>query len=495
MANVSVVREARMLINGELVQSTSGEFFETRNPATGEVIAYVPKGTKDDVDKAVAAARTAFETSWAKTSPSKRTRLLMKVADIMRKQFDELCALEVLNSGKALSGVKGEIFQAIEDFEFFAGQATKIYGHTNPVTPTILNYTLKEPMGVCGQIVPWNYPLMMAAWKIAPAIAAGNTVVLKPASLTPLTALRLGEICMEAGIPAGVVNVITGPGATIGSYLASHPGIDKVAFTGETETGKDIIRSTAETIKKVSLELGGKSPNIVFSDVDVQEAVNGSIWAIFTSGGQSCEARSRLFVHEAIYDEFVEKFVEGTKRLVVGDPMDEKSHIGSLISKGQVDRVDDYVKIGVSEGAKLLAGGKRPEGEEFANGHFYEPTVLGDVTNDMRVAQEEIFGPVVCILKFSDEKEVIREANHVIYGLAATVWSKDTARAHRVAAKLQAGIVTVNTPFTAFPGTPFGGYKQTGYGRELCLDTLELYTQTKSVLVYTGAKPVNPFGI
>jgi acyl-CoA reductase-like NAD-dependent aldehyde dehydrogenase len=495
MAEVSVVREARMLINGELVQSSSSEFFETWNPATGEVIAYVPKGTTDDVDKAVAAARTAFETTWAKTSPSKRTRLLMKVADIMRKQFDELCALEVLNSGKALSGVKGEVFQAIEDFEFFAGQATKIYGQTNPVTPTILNYTLKEPLGVCGQIIPWNYPLMMAAWKIAPALAAGNTVVLKPASLTPLTALRLGEICMEAGIPAGVVNVITGPGATTGSCLASHPGIDKVAFTGETETGKDIIRSTAETIKKVSLELGGKSPNIVFPDVDVQEAVNGSIWAIYTSGGQSCEARSRLFVHESIYDEFVEKFVEGTKKLVVGNPMDEESHIGSLISKGQVDRVDDYVRIGISEGAKLLAGGKRPEGAAYANGYFYEPTVLGDVTNDMRVAQEEIFGPVVCILKFSDEKEVIREANQIIYGLAATVWSRDAARAHRVAAKLQAGIVTVNTPFTAFPGTPFGGYKQTGFGRELCLETLDLYTQTKSVLVYTGAKPVNPFGI
>jgi acyl-CoA reductase-like NAD-dependent aldehyde dehydrogenase len=490
-----MAEQKRMLINGEWVESSNGEWFETYNPATGEVIAQVPKATTEDVDRAVAAARNAFETSWAKTSPSKRTRLLMKVADLMRKNFNELCELEVRNSGKALSGVKGEIFQAIEDFEFFAGAATKIYGHTNQVTPTIFNYTLKEPVGVCGQIVPWNYPLMMAAWKLAPALAAGCTVVLKPASLTPLTALRLAELCMEAGIPEGVVNVVTGPGATVGDYLARHKGVDKVAFTGETETGKEIIRASADTIKKVSLELGGKSPNIVFPDANIDEAVAGSIWAIFTSGGQSCEARSRLFVHESIYDEFVEKFVAGTERLVVGDPMDEATHIGSLISKSQVERVDEYVKVGVSEGAVVLTGGRRPEGEQYAKGHYYLPTVLGNVTNQMRVAQEEIFGPVVCILKFSDEKQVIKEANDVIYGLAATIWTKDSARAHRVASKLQAGIVTVNTPFTAFPGTPFGGYKQTGFGRELALETLDLYTQTKSVLLYSGDKPVNPFGI
>lgn len=484
-----------MLINGKWVEGNSGEWFETYNPATGELVARVAKATTADVDAAVAAARTAFETSWARTSAAKRTRLLMKVADIMRKNFDQLCELEVLDTGKALSGVKGEVFQAIEDFEFFAGTTTKIYGHTNAVAPTVFNYTLKEPIGVCGQIIPWNYPLMMAAWKLAPALAAGCTVVLKPASLTPLTALRLGEICMEAGIPEGVVNVITGPGATVGDYLARHKGVDKVAFTGETETGKDIIRASADTIKKVSLELGGKSPNIVFQDANVDEAVAGSVWAIFTSGGQSCEARSRLFVHESIYDEFVDKFVAATERLVVGNPLDDKTHIGSLISKGQVERVNEYVQIGKQEGAAVLTGGERPAGPEYANGHFYKPTVLGNVTNHMRVAQEEIFGPVVCILKFQDEKAVIKEANDIIYGLAATVYTKDSARAHRVAAKLQAGIVTVNTPFTAFPGTPFGGYKQTGFGRELALETVDLYTQTKSVLLYTGDKPVNPFGV
>jgi acyl-CoA reductase-like NAD-dependent aldehyde dehydrogenase len=484
-----------MLINGQWVEGNTSEWFETVNPATGDVIAKVAKATRDDVDAAVSAARNAFETTWAKTSAAKRTRLLMKVADIMRKNFNQLCELEVLDTGKALSGVKGEVFQAIEDFEFFAGTTTKIYGHTNAVAPMVLNYTLKEPIGVCAQIIPWNYPLMMAAWKIAPALAAGCTVVLKPASLTPLTALRLAEICMEAGIPEGVVNVITGPGATVGNYLAGHKGVDKVAFTGDTETGKEIIRASADTIKKVSLELGGKSPNLVFPDADIDEAVAGSVWAIFTSGGESCEARSRLFVHESIYDEFVDKFVAATQRLVVGNPMDEKSHIGSLISKGQVETVDSYVEIGKAEGAVVLTGGKKPEGADYENGHFYLPTVLGNVTNQMRVAQEEIFGPVVCILKFSDEKSVIREANDVIYGLAATVYTKDSARAHRVASKLQAGIVTVNTPFTAFPGTPFGGYKQTGFGRELALETVDLYTQTKSVLLYTGEKPVNPFGI
>lgn len=485
----------QMLINGQWVDSSNKEVFDVVNPATGEVIATVPKGTPEDVDTAVRAARVAFETSWARTAPAKRTRLLMKVAELMRKNVNELCHLEVLNTGKALSGVKGEVFQAIEDFEFFAGSATKIYGHTNQVAPTVFNYTLREPMGVCGQIVPWNYPLMMTAWKIAPALAAGNTVVLKPASLTPLTALKLGQLCMEAGIPEGVVNIVTGPGGTVGNHLASHPGVDKVAFTGETETGKAIIRASADNITKVSLELGGKSPNIVFADADLDSAVPGSVWAIFTSTGQSCEARSRLFVHEDIYDEFVQRFVEATNNLVVGDPLDEHTHIGTMISKNQVETVDGYVQIGIKEGAKVLVGGKRPEGPQYATGQYYLPTVLGDVTNQMRVAQEEIFGPVVVIIKFRDEKAVIQEANDVIYGLASTIWTKDAARAQRVAAKMQAGIVTINTPFTAFPGTPFGGYKQTGFGRELALETVELYTQTKSVLLYTGNKPVNPFGV
>ncbi|ARU61235.1 betaine-aldehyde dehydrogenase [Tumebacillus avium] len=484
-----------MIINGEAVDT--GETFAVQNPATGEKIATVAQASLADVDRAVEAARAAFHGVWKKTAPAKRTRLLMKVAEIMREKMRELVALEVLNTGKAVSGVIGEVHQAIEDFEFYAGATTKIYGQTYPAAPFVLNYTLKEPVGVCAQIIPWNYPLMMAAWKIAPALAAGCTVVLKPASLTPLTAVKLVEICHEAGIPPGVVNLVTGPGASVGAYLAEHPGVDKVAFTGETETGKSILAGAAKTIKKATMELGGKSPNIVFPDADLEDAVNGSIWAVFTSTGQTCEARSRLFVHEDVYDEFVAKFVERTKSLRIGDPADKTMHVGSLISRKQWETVDSYVKIGLGEGAELLCGGARPEGleEEFADGHFYLPTVLANVHNKMRVAQEEIFGPVVVIIKYSTEREVVELANDTIYGLAATLWTKDTARAHRVAGQLQTGIVTVNHPYTAFPGTPFGGSKQTGFGRELAFETLNLYTETKSVLVYTSDKPVNPFGL
>jgi len=486
----------KLFINGEQVDASGGATFETYNPATNQVLAQVAQAGKEDVDRAVAAARAAFEGGkWPRTSAARRGNLLNKVAEIMRKRSDEIARLEVMNNGKAISQAKAELTQAIEDFEFYAGAATKIMGQTIPVPGTFFNYTVREPLGVCAQIVPWNYPIMMAAWKLAPALAAGNTVILKPASATPLTALLLGEICAEAGLPPGVVNVLPGPGAEIGAYLAEHPGVDKIAFTGETTTGRDIMRRAAATLKRVTLELGGKSPNIVFEDADLESAVNGSLFAIYYSAGQSCEARSRLFIHESLYDRFVEMFVAKAARLKVGNPLDETTQIGSLISRKQWDTVHSYVELGKREGAEVLVGGGRPQGAGLDQGNYYLPTALGNVDNRMRVAQEEIFGPVVTMGRFSKEAEAIKLANDVVYGLAGTLWTKDVGRAIRVAGAIKSGVVTINTPYTAFPGLPFGGYKQSGFGRELSMETLNLYTELKSVLIYTGERPVNPFGL
>ncbi|HYP39210.1 MAG TPA: aldehyde dehydrogenase family protein [Chloroflexia bacterium] len=485
----------KLLVNGNQVDAASGETFDVINPATNETLASVAKAGREDVDLAVAAAREAFDKGkWVRMGAARRASILYKVAQIMRDRSSEIAHLEVINNGKAIGQAKAELSQAIEDFEFFAGAATKIMGNTIPVPGNFLNYTVREPIGVCAQIVPWNYPIMMAAWKLAPALAAGNTVVLKPASATPLTALLLGEICLEAGVPAGVVNVLPGPGAEIGAYLAEHPGVDKIAFTGETETGRDIMRRAAGTLKRVTLELGGKSPNLVFEDADLDHAVNGSLFAIYYSAGQSCEARSRLFVQDSVYDRFVEQFVEKTKRLKVGDPLDQTTQVGALISSRHLERVDNYVNIGREEGAEVLAGGERA-GNGLEKGNFYMPTVLAGVTNKARVAQEEIFGPVVTIMPFSSEAEAVQLANDVVYGLAGTIWTKDVGRAHRVAGQIKSGVVTINTPFTAFPGLPFGGYKQSGFGRELSMEALDLYTELKSVLIYTGEKPMNPFGV
>ncbi|BCU80975.1 betaine-aldehyde dehydrogenase [Polycladomyces abyssicola] len=488
--------EYHLLINGEKVPSSSGEWFETFNPATGEVIARVAKASRADVDKAVEAAHQALEKGkWAKWPASRRGQILNRIAQIMRERFNDLVELEVLNSGKAISAAQGQVHQAIEDFELYAGAVTTISGSTKPVPNGFFHYTVKEPVGVCAQIVPWNYPLMMAAWKIAPALAAGCTIVLKPASLTPLTALVLADICHEAGVPAGVINVITGSGSDVGAYLIEHPGVDKVAFTGETTTGKDIMARASDTLKRVTLELGGKSANIIFPDADLDAAVNGSVFGIYYNTGQSCEARSRLLVHESIYDAFLEKFVEKTKKLKLGDPFSKETHVGAVISREQWNVIDSYVKLAQEEGARVICGGKRPEGAEFEKGYWYEPTVIVDVTNDMRVAQEEIFGPVVVVIKFSDEQEAVRLANDTIYGLAAALWTQDFSRAHRVAGQLKAGVIMINNPFSTFPGLPFGGYKQSGFGRELAIESIDLYTETKSVLSYIGTKPLNPFGV
>lgn len=484
----------KMVINGEPVDAAGGETFHVYNPATGEAIATVPKADDADVDRAVEAARHAFEHGkWRRYPVGKRARVLNKIASIMRSRFDALVEMEILNTGKTIETAKGQVMQAIEDFEFFAGAIVGHRGAVNHVPGQFFNYTQKEPVGVAAQIIPWNYPLMMAAWKIAPAIAAGCSVVVKPASLTPITAILLAEICHEAGVPAGVVNVITGPGAKIGSYLAKHEGVDKIAFTGETSTGKEIMANASETLKRVTLELGGKSPNLVFQDADLDAAVNGALYGIFYNTGQSCEARSRIFLQEDIYDAFMEKFVAKTKKLVLGDPFSPASHIGAIISKGQLETIHRYVEEAKQAGATIVTGGKPAKVEGFENGYWYEPTIITNVTNDSKIAQEEIFGPVVVVMPFKEEKEAVKLANATKYGLASSIWAKDQGLIKRVTDGIQAGIVMVNSPFSAFPGTPFGGYKQSGFGRELSFECLDLYSETKSVLTYAGAKPLNPF--
>ncbi|CAN5222745.1 aldehyde dehydrogenase [soil metagenome] len=485
----------QLLINGELRDAAAGGTFTTFDPAHGGELATVAQAGTDDVDAAVAAARAAFDGAWAKTAPAKRARMLNRLAQLLDEQTDALAELESRNNGKVKWQCVAEIKVAVSTLEFFAGTAQHLYGRSHIVNPAVVSYTLKEPVGVVGAIIPWNYPLMMAAWKVAPALATGNTMVLKPASATPLTAIRLGELALEAGIPAGVLNVIPGPGAEVGEAMAAHPGIDKIAFTGETDTGRRIAAAAAATLKRVSLELGGKSPNIVFADADLDAAVIGSLWAIFYSAGQSCEARSRILVADDVYDAFASVFAEKAKALSVGDPLDAGTKVGSMISRAHAEKVRGFVKIGLEDGGELLAGGDLSLGDGLDADAYVAPTVIGGVANDSRIAQEEVFGPVVTLTRFSDEKEAIGFANDIRYGLAATVWTADGARGHRVAQRIRSGAVGINTPFVAFPGVPFGGFKDSGYGREQSLEALDLYTETKAVLQGTSPKLVNPFGI
>ena len=483
--------EHGLYIGGESVEPASGEIRDLHEPASGELLARAAMAGEADVDRAVEAARAALEGAWGKTPGTERSRLLHALADAIVANRKELGELEARNVGKAISSVKPEVAGAAEHFRFFASAIASIAGRSNPIGGSLLFYSQKEPVGVAAQIVPWNYPFLMATWKLAPALAAGCAVVLKPDPQTPLSVLRLAELALEVGFPAGAINIVPGDGPTTGAYLVRHPDVDKVAFTGSTRTGGEIMRLCSDPIKRVTLELGGKSPNLVFADANLADAVPSSAWAIYACAGQSCEARSRLLVERSLYDDVVSQVTELSQRVKVGDPLDPETQMGSLISAAHRDKVHGFVEGAREDGAEVTTGGAIADGP----GAFYPPTVIANTSNDIRAAQEEIFGPVVTVIPFEDESDAVRIANDVRYGLMATVWTGDPARGHRVASRIKSGTVGINMPYTAFPGIPFGGYKQSGFGRELSLETLDLYLETKSVLVSTGAKPYNPFGL
>ena len=474
------VATQKMLINGEWVDSVSGKTFDTINPSTGEVICKVAEGDKADVDLAVKAARKAFESGpWSKMPPAGRGVLLNKLADAMEKNLPELAALESLDNGKPIAdAMAADLPLSIACFRYYAGWADKIYGQTIPFNPEFFCYTRHEPVGVVGQIIPWNFPLLMQSWKWGPALACGNTVILKPAEQTPLTALRVAQLAQEVGFPRGVINVVPGYGPTAGAALSGHMDVDKIAFTGETGTGKIVMTAAANSnLKRVSLELGGKSPNIVFADADLDAAVEGAYFGLFFNQGQCCCAGSRVFVEEKIYDEFVARIVAKAKGRKVGDPFDPTTEQGPQVSQEQFDRVMGYIEHGKNDGAKMLVGGARVGTE----GYFVQPTVFGDVTDGMKIAQEEIFGPVMSILKFKDADEVLARGNRTPYGLAAAVWTKDIQKALRLSNGLKAGTVWVNCYDVFDAGAPFGGFKMSGIGRELGQYALSLYTEVKTV--------------
>jgi betaine-aldehyde dehydrogenase len=476
---------ARMLIGGESVDAADGQTFDVVNPATGRVMATAPLGGRADVDRAVDAARKAFDDrkGWANWAAGKRGRSLSKLADLIKKNSEELASLESQNVGKPITGARGEVIGASLVFDYYAGAANKLYGQTIPVSKPGIDLTLREPIGVVGLIVPWNFPILMASWKVAPALAAGNTAILKPASYTPLTAIRLGELALEAGIPAGVLNIVTGPGGTAGASIAAHEGIGKVAFTGETTTGQEIMRLASNNVKKISLELGGKSPNIVFADADLEKFARESPYSVFDNAGQDCCARSRILVERSAHERVVELFAEATRKVKVGDPSDDGTEVGTLVSAKQRDRVKDYIEIGLGEGATIVVGGTAPEDPALADGAYLLPTVFDGVDNDMRIAREEIFGPVVSIIPFDTEEEALRLANATPYGLSGSIWSRDIGKALRAAKALQAGVISVNSNSSVHTEAPFGGYKMSGIGRELGMSALDLYTETKNVFI------------
>ena len=475
----------RMIVGGEAVDAADGQTFDVVNPATGAVIATAPLGGKEDVDRAVEAARRAFDDrkGWANWAAGKRGRSLAKLASLIKSNSEELSQLESRNVGKPITGARGEIVGASLVFDYYAGAANKVFGQTIPVSKPGLDLTLREPIGVVGLIVPWNFPLLMASWKVAPALAAGNTAILKPASYSPLTAIRLGELALEAGIPAGVLNIVTGPGGTAGASLAGHSGVGKVAFTGETTTGQEIMRLAAGNVKKISLELGGKSPNIVFADADLERFARESPYSVFDNAGQDCCARSRILVERSAHDKVVELFAEATRNVKVGDPSLDTTEVGTLVSFKQRDRVRDYIEIGLGEGATIVVGGEPPTDPDLADGAYLMPTVFEGVSNDMRIASEEIFGPVVSIIPFETEEEALRLANATPYGLSGSIWSRDIGKALRAAKGLQAGVISVNSNSSVHTEAPFGGYKMSGIGRELGMSALDLYTETKNVFI------------
>ena len=474
----------KMLIDGKWVEAASGKTFETPDPATGKVLARVAEGDKEDVDRAARAARRAFdEGPWPRWTPAERERLLLKIADLIEAHGLELAQIETLDNGKSLGESQNvDVPSAAATFRYYAGWVSKITGDTNPTDPAFFNFTLREPVGVCGQIIPWNFPLLMAAWKLAPALACGCTIVLKLAEQTPLSGLRLAQLIDEAGFPPGVVNILTGYGEGAGAPLAAHDLVDKVAFTGSTEVGKLIVQAAAGNLKKVTLELGGKSPAIVFPDADIKHAISGTASAIFFNHGQCCCAGSRLFIHEKVFDQVVEGVSKVASDIKLAPGMDPSCQMGPLVSEEQYRKVLGYIDSGISDGAKVAAGG--PGGAADC-GYFVRPTVLTNTTNDMKVVREEIFGPVVCAVPFNDKEidAIVKRANNTVYGLAASVWTQNLSLAHKVAHGLRAGTVWVNCHNVFDASLPFGGYKQSGWGREMGEDVLNNYTETKAVTV------------
>jgi len=483
------------IINGEHLPAISGKTLALTNPATGEALGMIPLSGADDIDKAVKAARAALTGKWGRMTAGQRTKILFKAAELMAARAKEIAELESRNMGKPMLHVMGEVKQAIEDFEYFAGAASKIEGRVPPVHGAFFGYTLREPVGVVGAITPWNYPIMLESWKLAPALSAGCTVVLKPSEIAPCSANLLVEILHEAGCPEGTVNLVHGLGESAGAALVKHPGVNKISFTGGTDTGRAIMKECANDMKRVMLELGGKSPAIVCEDANLNDAVLSSVFTIFYGAGQSCDARSRVYVHEKLYDAFIEKFVTATKTLVVGDPLDKMTHIGSLAHASRLPIMQKFVEAAKQGGGKILCGGEQLKGGNYDKGCFFAPTVIVDLPEDNLCVQEEIFGPIVVIGKFANDDEALAKANSVKYGLCATIYTESMPRAQKLIRGLESGIVTLNTPATALPGLPFGGYKQSGIGREMGMETLDTYLETKTVLSGVTGKPINPFGL